>query len=350
MSSKSGYRVVVRENDKGGAEKLIYEKYLLKSPRDNQIVIQVKACGINFIDTYHRSGLYPGVTKLGLEGAGIVVAVGKNARNVYTIGDRVCWDSTIGSYSTHLITSIKNPNIIKIPQILFDTMNNDLSVYKYAASILSQGLTAHYLCRDLYKVSSNDTVLIHAGAGGTGGLLIQMCKNICGAKCVITTVSNEKKKHIAFDNGADYVIMYKQTNFYDKVMEITNKQKCDVVFDGVGKRTANNSLKCCKVRGMMVYFGNASGAVDPVDPLILCRQGSVFMTRPTLKDYCRTKQEKQMRVDDIFKWIAQKKLKIRIGSEFALKDVRKAHEALESRRTMGKIVLIPSSSTVASKL
>eukprot|EP01084_Bolivina_argentea_P073706 133741_1 len=233
MSYRAGYHVVVRKNDTGGPEKLIYERYSVKSPKDNHILIEVKACGINFIDIYHRSGLYPGVTKLGLEGSGIVIAIGKNARNVYKIGDRICWSSTIGSYSTHLITSANNPNIIKIPPILFDSINNDLLVYKYTASILSQGLTAHYLCRDLYKVSSNDTVLIHAGAGGTGGLLIQMCKKICDAKCVITTVSNENKKRIAFENGADYVIMYKQTNFYDKVMEITNKQKCDVVFDGV---------------------------------------------------------------------------------------------------------------------
>ena len=344
--STFGVRVVVK--DKGGPEKLIVEKFKINKPRDNEIIIRVIASGVNFIDTYHRSGLYPNVNKIGLEGSGIIIACGKNAKLKYNIGDAVCWIMTSGSYSTHLITSIKNKNIMIIPQSLFkkynkyNNNNNNINVFKYCASILSQGLTAHYLCRDLYKVCSSDTVLIHAGAGGTGGLLIQICKNICNAKCIITTCSNLKKKQIALENGAHHVILYKQDDFYEKVMEITNKKGCDVVFDGVGKVTATKSLKCVKRRGMMVYFGNASGAVPSINPLSLTKQGSVFMTRPTLGDYCKNQKEKQNRINDLLSWIQQNKIKIRIGAEYPLKNAMQAHQDLEQRQTTGKIILLPS--------
>jgi len=341
MSAVAGRRVVVREHDKGGPEKLIYEAFQVHQPRADQIVIRVMAAGVNFIDTYHRSGLYPGVSKLGLEGSGIVIDVGQQAAAKYSVGDEVCWINTSGSYATHLVSSFKNPHITKMPSVLFEQHpNNSLQAFKSAAAIF-QAFTAHYLCREVYKVGEADTVLIHSGAGGTGGLLIQICKYVCNAKQVITTVSTLEKKQIALQNGADRVILYKNEDFAEKVMQITQKRGCDVVFDGVGKATATKSLKCCAVRGMLVYFGNASGAVDAVDPLALCRQGSVTMIRPTLKDYMRNTEEREMRMNDVFQWIADKKLKIRIGAEYALKNAREAHQALESRQTIGKIILLP---------
>ena len=220
--------------------------------------------------------------------------------------------------------------------------NNDSNLMDIAACIPLQALTAHYLCNSVYKVCEDDIVLIHAGAGGTGGLLIQMCK-ILGCKCVITTVSNEIKSKIAKQNGADFVINYKTQDgnydFLNEIKKITKNELCNVVFDGVGKMTSDQSILSVKSRGMCVFFGNASGPVPPIDPLRLTKQGSITLTRPSLMHFVKNKNEKEERIKDIFNWIINGKLKLHIGMKFGLKDARKAHEALEGRQTTGKIIL-----------
>jgi len=306
----------------------------------------VKACGVNFIDTYHRSGLYPNVYQIGREGSGIILKIGKNVKD-FQEGDAVCWWGAQGSYCTHLITTTET--LMHIPKKLFDNkqQNNqelDLQNFKIAAAIPLQALTAHYLCRSVYNVSNNDIILIHAGAGGTGGLLIQMCKNVLKAKCIITTVSNEYKKKIALEHGADYVIITDGDNkedFYNEVMKISNNKGCNVVYDGVGKETWENSLKCVCSRGMLVLFGNASGPVAPINPLLLTKQGSIFLCRPSLIDFVKEKKEFYQRSIEIFEWIYNKQLKICIGKEYSLTNAVQAHKDLESRATNGKVLLIP---------
>jgi len=218
-------------------------------------------------------------------------------------------------------------------------VEDEEEVFDLGASIGIQALTAHYLCRSLFPVSQNTSVLIHAGAGGTGGVLIQICKHILGSPLVIATVGSLEKKKVALEYGADHVILYKEEDFAERVMEITKENGVNVVFDGVGKSTYQGSLKCTTVRGMCVFFGNASGAVPPIDPLTLTKSGSVFITRPTLLHYIRNEQELKFRYDELFGWMEQKKLKIRIGQRFKLHNVFQAHTALESRGTIGKIVL-----------
>lgn len=212
-------------------------------------------------------------------------------------------------------------------------------MFDVGASIGIQALTAHYLCRSLYSVNAQSAVLIHAGAGGTGGLLIQICKKVLQSPLVITTVGSEEKKKIALEYGADHVILYKEENFVEKVMEITKNAGVNVVFDGVGKSTFDGSLKCTMIRGMCVFFGNASGAVPPIDPLTLTKSGSVFITRPTLSHYIQSPQELKFRYDELFQWMQDEKIQIRIGQRFNLQDAFHAHQALESRQTIGKIIM-----------
>lgn len=219
-------------------------------------------------------------------------------------------------------------------------MNKDEEeVFDIGASIGIQALTAHYLCRSLYQVNNQTSVLIHAGAGGTGGILIQICKKILKAPLVITTVGSEEKKKIALEYGADHVILYKKEDFTEKVKEITKNAKVSVVFDGVGAATYEGSLQCTQVRGMCVFFGNASGAVPPIDPLKLTKCGSIFITRPTLSHYIRNPQELKFRYDELFNWMEKKEVVIRIGQRFNLNKVFDAHNALENRQTIGKIIL-----------
>jgi len=344
MTEKQGYRIVVSENDKGGPEKMKIEHFEVKEPKDNEVLIEVKACGVNFVDTYHRTGLYPGVTQLGREGSGVIIAIGKNVQD-FQVNDKVCWAGLSGSYTTHLTTD-QIPSLMKIPKNIVknddsnENKDNELNLFKIAASIPLQGLTAHYLIQSVYKVTKDDTVLIHAGAGGTGGLLIQICRNVCQSKCIITTVSSDEKAALAKSYGAHHCINYTKENFYEKVMEITDKKGVNVVYDGVGKDTANDSLRCVKPRGTLVFFGNSSGSVPPIDPLLLTKQGSIYLTRPSLANFIG-KDELPQRIHDIFSWVCENKMKINIGEEFSLKDVAKSHEHLEGRQHVGKIILLP---------
>lgn len=348
------YRIVVDENDRGNVDKLLFEQFeIASSNKDlqaNDILIKVKAIGINYIDTYHRNGLYPGVTNIGLEGSGIIIMIGENVSK-YSINDKVFWFGIQGSYTTHLIVNQDTLTLMKFTQSMIQIINqqnmdnnNDKDdgdyIYKIGASIGIQALTAHYLAKDITNIDETSYVMIHSGAGGTGNILIQIIKNILKSKLVITTVGSDYKEDIAKSAGADHVIVG-YDNFYEEIMDLTENEGVDVVFDGVGRNTWRNSLKCVKQRGWIVYFGNASGKIPNIDILELTKQGSVSLIRPSLRHYIRNKQEIKERFDDIFEWIKDGKLNIVIGHEFKLFDVKQAQQMLESRQTVNKILLLP---------
>ena len=295
-----------------------------------RVVVELGAAGLNFIDTYQRSGLYqvslPYV--LGLEGAGTVVEVGDGVDRL-AVGDRVAWASAPGSYAERV--AVPAEQAMKVP---------DGIEWDVAAAIPLQGMTAHYLAVDTYPLGPGDTCLIHAGAGGVGLLLIQIAKRR-GAQ-VYTTVGTPEKAALAAAAGADHTILYRDVDFVEAIREIAGTDRpLDVVYDGVGKSVFTPSLSLIRQRGMMVTFGNASGPVDPVSPLELSANGSIFLTRPTLFHYASTRDEIQARADDLFGWHASGDLDVRIGERFALADAADAHRALEGRATTGKVVLLP---------
>ena len=293
-------------------------------------VVELGAAGLNFIDTYQRSGLYqmelPYV--LGLEGAGTVVELGDGVTDL-AVGDRVAWWSAPGSYAERVV--VPAGGLMHVP----DGFDWDL-----AAALPLQGMTAHYLTVDTYALGPGDTCLIHAGAGGVGLLLIQIAK-LKGAE-VYTTVGTPEKAELAAAAGADHTILYRDVDFADAIRDIAGTERpLDVVYDGVGKSVFSQSLGLIRTRGMMVTFGNASGPVDPVSPLELSANGSIFLTRPKLFDYVIRPDEIQARADDLFAWHAAGELDVRIGERFALSDAADAHRAIESRTTTGKVVLLP---------
>lgn len=295
-----------------------------------QVVVELGAAGLNFIDTYQRSGLYqvglPYV--LGLEGAGTVVEVGDGVDHL-AVGDRIAWASTPGSYAERV--AVPAAQAMKVP---------DGIDWEVAAAIPLQGMTAHYLAVDTYPLGPDDTCLIHAGAGGVGLLLIQIAK-LRGAE-VYTTVGTPEKAELAKAAGADHTVLYRDVDFAEAIRGIAGTERpLDVVYDGVGKSVFSQSLSLIRQRGMMVTFGNASGPVDPVSPLDLSANGSIFLTRPTLFHYASTPDEIQARADDLFGWHAAGDLDVRIGERFALADAADAHRALEGRATTGKVVLLP---------
>ncbi len=295
-----------------------------------QVVVELGAAGLNFIDTYQRSGLYqvglPYV--LGLEGAGTVVEVGDGVDHL-AVGDRIAWASTPGSYAERV--AVPAAQSMKVP---------DGIDWEVAAAIPLQGMTAHYLAVDTYPLGPDDTCLIHAGAGGVGLLLIQIAK-LRGAE-VYTTVGTPEKAELAKAAGADHTVLYRDVDFAEAIRGIAGTERpLDVVYDGVGKSVFSQSLSLIRQRGMMVTFGNASGPVDPVSPLDLSANGSIFLTRPTLFHYASTPDEIQARADDLFGWHAAGDLDVRIGERFALADAADAHRALEGRATTGKVVLLP---------
>lgn len=295
----------------------------------DQVVVEVDAAGLNFIDTYHRTGLYPMDLPIvpGLEGAGTVVEIGESVTGV-SPGDRVAWCSGLGSYAEKV--AIPAQQAVPIP----DGVASDV-----AAAAMLQGLTAHYLAIDTYPLTASSKCLIHAGAGGVGLLLIQVAK-MRGAE-VFTTVGSEEKAELARAAGADHVILYRDVDFGDAVEAALGKNALDVVYDGVGQAVFDRSLELLRMRGMMVQFGNASGAVDPVSPLRLSRGGSLFLTRPTLFHYIATREVLLRRAADLFEWIQSGALDVRIGDRFPMPDAAAAHRALEARKTTGKVLLIP---------
>ena len=313
----------------GDSSVLKYTDVDTPKPSNNEIIIKQEAIGVNFIDIYQRSGVYqvdlPFIP--GEEGAGIVTQIGKNVSR-FKIGDKVAYSMAPGSYAEYAVVS--EEIAVSIP---------DKIDFPTAASVLLQGMTAHYLVYSTFKLKPEDSCLIHAGAGGVGLLLIQMAKNI-GAR-IIATVSNEEKKQLAINAGADEVIIYTKQNFTEEVKKITSNKGVSVVYDSVGKTTFEDSLDCLKPRGYMVLYGQSSGAVPPVDPQILNRKGSLFLTRPTMTNYILNNDELKWRSNDIFQWMSEGKLNIRIGLSLPLQQAAQAQDALGSRKTTGKVILIP---------
>ena len=313
----------------GGPEVLTLSELPTPTPGAHEALIQIEASGVNFIDTYFREGRYPAKLPftLGQEAAGTVVATGAEVTSVEA-GDRVAWCGIPGTYAEYAVAPAER--LVPIPA--------SVSAEQAAAAIL-QGMTAHYLAHSIYPIQSGDEVLVHAGAGGTGLLLTQMAK-ARGAR-VITTVSTEEKAKLSRAAGADEVILYTQQDFAVEVKRLTNGRGLPVVYDSVGKSTFEQSLTCLRPRGLMVLFGGASGAVPPFDLIRLSTMGSLFITRPTLKDYVATRSELMTRAADVLNGVAAGTLKLRLEHTYPLVDAAQAHRDLESRNTTGKLLLIP---------
>lgn len=312
----------------GGSEVLKYEDVEEPTLVGGDLLIRTKAIGVNFIDVYHRQGVYPQGMPFspGQDGAGIVEQVG-DAVTSFQIGDLVAWPSALGSYAE--LIRIPANRVVKVPA----GISPDI-----ACAAMLQGMTAHYLINSTFKLEKHHTALIHAGAGGVGQLLLQMAKT-AGAT-TIATVSSEEKVSIAKIAGADHVIRYDKEDFATRVKELTS-YGVDVVYDGVGRATFEGSLASLKPRGMMVLFGGASGQVPPFDLQRLSASGSLFITRPTLFHYIQSDEELQWRAKEIFELIDTGFLNIQIGGVFDLQNASAAHDSLESRQTTGKLILKP---------
>jgi len=308
---------------------MLFEEVPDPKPQPGEAVVRIEAAGVNFIDVYHRTGLYkvPLPATLGQEGAGVVETVAPDVAGVKP-GDRVAWAPVSGGYAER--AAIPALKLVQLPQ--------GVSARDGAAAML-QGMTAHYLATSTYPLKAGDTCLVHAAAGGVGGLLCQIAK-MRGAR-VIGTAGSEEKTKIAREAGADDTIDYTKQDFEAEVKRLTGGKGVQVVYDSVGKTVFDQSLNCLARRGMMVTFGNASGLVPPVEPLTLSQKGSLFLTRPTLFHYAATREDLERRAGDVLDWIAQGKLKIHIGAEFPLERAADAHRALEGRKTTGKVLLIP---------
>lgn len=305
-----------------------YREADVPQPKAGEALVRIKAVGVNFIDVYHRTGRYPGNLPFtpGMEGAGVVEAVGPEVTEVKP-GDRVAYAMQPGSYGEYTI--VPAAKLVPVPGNVDD---------QAAAAVMLQGLTAHYLSYSTYPVRNGDTVLVHAGAGGVGLLLTQMAKKL-GAQ-VITTVSAEEKAELSRQAGADHVILYTQADFTAEVKKITQGKGVQAVYDSVGKTTFEGSLNCLRPRGYLVLFGASSGPVPPQDPMVLIK-GSFFLTRPTLAHYALDRQELLSRAGDLFRWLEDGSLHLRIEHKYPLSDAAQAHRDLEARATTGKLLLLP---------
>lgn len=313
----------------GGPEVMTVREVPDPVPGPKDLLVDVEAIGLNFIDTYQRGGLYPMPTPFtpGLEGAGTVTSVGEEV-NGFGVGDRVVWLGVLGTYAErHVVPAEK---AISVPGGVTTSQ---------AAAVALQGVTAQYLTTSTYPVSGSDVCLIHAGAGGVGLLLTQMVK--AKGATAITTVSTEEKAEVSRGAGADLVINYSETGFEDEIVSRHGDRPISVVYDGVGRDTFESGLRLLRARGVMITFGNASGPVEPVSPLELMRQGSIFLTRPTLADYTRTREELEQRAAEVLEAVERGDLAVHIGGEYALGDAPEAHRLLEARRTTGKVILRP---------
>ena len=312
----------------GGPEVLAYRDAEAGEPAAGQVRVRIEAAGVNYIDTYHRSGLYPLAMPFtpGVEGAGVVDAVGDGVEGLAT-GDRVVYVMTPGSYAEQALVPVDN--LARIP----DRIGTEV-----AGAAFLQGLTAHYLAYSTYPLSSQATCLVLAAAGGVGLLLSQIAKRR-GAR-VIGCVSSDAKAELARQAGCGEVIRYDQVDFKDEVMRLTGGRGVQVAYDSVGAATYRQSLGCLAPRGYLVLYGNASGPVTSLDPRLL-NEGSFFLTRPTLAHYILDEGELQARADDLFGWIAAGELDVRIHKRYPLRDAAQAHRDLQSRATSGKLLLIP---------
>ena len=321
--------LAIRIHETGGTEKLRTDDVPVPAPGAGELRFRVEAVGVNFIDTYKRSGLYPMPLPftVGQEAAGVITAVGAGVTEFH-IGDRVATVSANGAYALEAIAPAAQ--LMRVPAGV--TSAN-------AAAVLLQGMTAHYLACDTWALKPGDNALIHAAAGGTGLLLTQIAKKR-GAR-VLATVGTDDKAVLAREAGADTVCVYSRENFTQAARAFTDGRGVDVVYDGVGKATFEGSLNSLRPRGMLVSFGNASGAVPPFAPLLLSQKGSLYFTRPTLAHYTLTREELQRRAADLFAWIADGSLRVRIGATFPLAQAADAHRALEGRATTGKVLIVP---------
>jgi NADPH2:quinone reductase len=319
----------VRVHKYGGPEVLVLDDIHIPEPKAGEARVKIEAIGVNFIDIYQRTGLYPLQTPFtsGSEAAGVVDAVGEGVTEVRK-GDRVAYAMVPGSYAEYAI----------VPAWRLATVPANIEA-KSAAAIMLQGMTAHYLTHSTYPLKQGETALVHAAAGGVGLLLAQIAK-MRGAK-VIGTVSTEAKAALAKQAGADDVILYTQTDFLSEVKKLTDGRGVHVVYDSVGATTFDKSLDCLRPRGYLVLFGQSSGPVPPFDPGKLAGKGSLFLTRPSLAHYTLDRAELLQRSGDLFNWIASDKLKLRVESVFPMVDAAEAHRQLEGRKTTGKVVLFP---------
>ena len=319
----------VRVHQYGGSEALTLEEIPVPEPKAGEARVKIEAIGVNYIDVYQRTGLYPLQTPftLGMEGAGVVDKVGEDVEEVKK-GDRVAYAMILGSYAEYAI--VPAAKLAPLPA------NIDS---KSAVALMLQGMTAHYLTHSTYDLKKGETALIHAAAGGVGLLLTQIAK-LRGAN-VIGTVSTEAKAQLAKEAGADHVILYTQTDFAAEVKKITDGKGLHVIYDSVGQTTFDKGLDCLRPRGYMVLFGQSSGPVSPFDPGKLAGKGSLFLTRPTLAHYTLDRAELLQRANDLFTWTASEKLKLRIEKTFRMAEAAEAHRQLEGRKTTGKVILLP---------
>jgi len=319
----------IRADAPGGTETLRLVDVPDPKPREGEALVRIEAAGINFIDTYHRSGAYAARFPLipGQEGAGAVVEIGAGVSEV-RVGDRVAFASGSGTYAE--LVALPAARLVVVPEGV---------TTRQAAAVMLQGMTAHYLATSTYPLGPDDTCLVHAAAGGVGLLLCQLAKSR-GAR-VFGTVSTEEKARRAREAGADQTIHYTTEDFVAETRRLTGGEGAQVVYDGVGRDTFEKSLDALAVRGTMVLFGQASGAVPPFDAQLLSRRGSLYLTRPTLAHYTRTREELLGRATEVLGRVAAGKLSVRIFRELPLAEAAEAHRLLESRRTSGKLLLIP---------
>jgi len=321
---------VVKIEKTGGPEVLKIETIELGKTGPEEVLIEQKAIGLNFIDTYHRSGLYPVElpSGIGAEGSGIIKKVGVKVKD-FSKGDRVAYAGVpLGAYSSE--RNYPTKNLVKIPEEI------DFNV---AATLMTKGLTAYYLLYKAYPISSSETLLFHSAAGGVGQIFCQWAKSL-GCK-VIGTVGSDEKIDVAKKNGCNFVINYSKENFAKKVLELTKGKGVPVVYDGVGKNTFEGSIECLKMRGMLVSFGNSSGPVANVDVKKMIQPKSLYFTRPTMFHYLATKNELKEGTDKLFEKIKLGKIKIEIFKKYKLEDVVQAHKDLEARIITGPAVIIP---------
>ena len=321
----------IRIHETGGLDALRLDDLPLPEPGPGQARVRIEAIGVNFIDIYDRVGLYKRQLPLtlGSEAAGVVDALGPDVQDV-EVGQRVAFVSIPGAYAEYALAPADR--LVPIP----DGMET-----RVAAAALLQGLTAHYLAYSTYPLDASKTALIHAAAGGVGHLLVQVAKRL-GAR-VIGTAGSEAKAQLARQSGADEVILYTEQDFVAETRRLTGGKGVDVVYDSVGKTTFDGSLDCLHPRGYLVLFGQSSGPVPPLDPQVLNAKGSLFLTRPTLGHYIATRYELLWRAGDLFGWIANGALEVRIDATFSLDQAAEAHRYLEARKTHGKVLLIPGS-------
>ena len=319
----------IRIQQPGGPEVMTLGSVPESAPGPEDALVRVEAAGVNFIDTYHRTGLYPVPTPFtpGVEGAGVVEAVGSGVSDLAP-GDRVGWVMQLGSYAEQAVRPAAK--LVRLPEGVTTTQ---------AAAALLQGMTAHYLVRSTFRVQSGMPVLVHAAAGGMGLLLCQMCRAL-GAR-VFGTVSTEAKAQAARAAGADHVIRYTEQDFAEVIREELGDKKLAVAYDSVGETTWRKSLGLLRPRGMLVLYGQSSGPVPPIDPLLLSQNGSLFITRPTLGDYAATPDELKWRAGEVLDSVASEKLNLTIDRELPLAQAAEAHRLLEGRATTGKLILRP---------